>query len=171
MLAGGAREVLVGWVYALLVLELLADVVAVIVLARWFVTNTAAVQAFALRITGLVVILHAIRVAIFSLGRIGPWIDFDVRPEAQAAHADRWTWGGVWFASILSLISVVVLIWFWSRSSTRGHVRDLHRPNEEERSRRDSVSMVGPYARIRVIVAVVMFLIAFAVIGYRSLFE
>jgi len=40
--------------------------------------------------------------------------------------------------------------------------------DEEENKRRDSVSMVGPYARIRIIVAVVFFFIAFAVIGFRA---
>ena len=42
--------------------------------------------------------------------------------------------------------------------------------NEKEKERRDSVSMVGPYARIRIIVAVICFFIAFAVIGYRAFF-
>ena len=41
---------------------------------------------------------------------------------------------------------------------------------DKKKSRRDSVSMVRPYARIRIIVAVVVFLFAFAAIGFRSLF-
>jgi hypothetical protein len=39
--------------------------------------------------------------------------------------------------------------------------------DEEENTRRDSVSMVGPYARIRIIAAVICFIIAFAVICFR----
>jgi len=35
--------------------------------------------------------------------------------------------------------------------------------------RRDSISMVGPYARIRVIVAVIVVLFAIVVIGVRAL--
>ncbi len=35
-------------------------------------------------------------------------------------------------------------------------------------ARRDPTDIVGPYARIRAIVAVVLFLIALGVIGYRS---
>jgi len=42
--------------------------------------------------------------------------------------------------------------------------------DEGEKERRDSVSMVGPYARIRIIVAVICFIIAFGVIGFRALF-
>lgn len=36
--------------------------------------------------------------------------------------------------------------------------------------RRGSVAMVKPYARIRIIVAVILFLFALTVIGYRSFF-
>lgn len=35
---------------------------------------------------------------------------------------------------------------------------------------RDSVSMVGPYARIRIIFAIILFVAAILVIGCRSLF-
>jgi hypothetical protein len=41
--------------------------------------------------------------------------------------------------------------------------------NKKEKKHRDSISMVGPYARVRVVVAVLMFIFAFLVIGYRSL--
>lgn len=119
MLAGGAREVLVGWVYTLLVAELIIDLIALVVLARWFALCTSAARERAIRVTVLVVVLHAIRVGIFAIGRIGPWMDFDVRPEMRASHAERWTWGDVWFASALSIASVVILIWYWRRSQTR----------------------------------------------------
>ena len=39
---------------------------------------------------------------------------------------------------------------------------------KKKKTLRDSVSMVGPYARIRVVAAVLPFLLAFAVIAYRS---
>lgn len=42
--------------------------------------------------------------------------------------------------------------------------------DERDKERRDSVSMVGPYARIRIIVAVIIVLVAILVIGYRSFF-
>ena len=40
----------------------------------------------------------------------------------------------------------------------------------KKQKRRDSISVVGPYSRVRVIVAVVVFFFAFAAIGYRMLF-
>ena len=119
MLADGARDVLVGWVYALLIAELVVDLLALVALSRWFYLCTHPAQKMALRVTALVVVLHAVRVGIFALGRIGPWVDFDVQIDARAAHADRWTWGDVWFASVLSVVSVVILLWYWRRSSTR----------------------------------------------------
>jgi len=42
-------------------------------------------------------------------------------------------------------------------------------PRTSDKKRRDSISAVGPYARIRVIFAVIVILVAFAVIAYRSL--
>ena len=36
--------------------------------------------------------------------------------------------------------------------------------------RRDSISMVGPYARIRIIAAIIIVIVGFLVLGYRSLF-
>lgn len=119
MLAGGARDVLVGWVYALLITELVVDLIALVALGRWFYLCTHPSRSMALKMTALVVVLHAIRVGIFALGRIGPWVDFDVQTASRAAHPDRWTWGDVWLASALSLASVVILLWYWRRSSTR----------------------------------------------------
>ena len=42
--------------------------------------------------------------------------------------------------------------------------------DEEKKNRHDSVSMVGPYARIRIIIAVICFFIAIIVIGFRNFF-
>lgn len=119
LLAGGARDVFVGWVYALLIAELFVDLLALVLLARWFVQCTVPARTLALRATALVIVLHAIRVGIFALGRIGPWTDFDVQPEARAAHADRWTWGDVWIASVLTVASVLILIWYLKTASAR----------------------------------------------------
>lgn len=63
-------------------------------------------------------------------------------------------------------VSHGLLGWFLRGFLLRGCIlRD-----EKEKKRRDSISMVGPYARIRAIVAVLIFLLAFVVIGYRSFF-
>jgi hypothetical protein len=42
--------------------------------------------------------------------------------------------------------------------------------DEEKKNAHDPVSMVGPYARIRIIAAVICFFIAFTVIGFRIFF-
>lgn len=39
-------------------------------------------------VTAALVVVHAFRVAVFALGRTGPWIDFDVRPEFRATHCE-----------------------------------------------------------------------------------
>lgn len=50
----------------------------------------------------------------------------------------------------------------------------LHRkgdilPDKHETPRRGSIFLVGPYSRVRIVVAVIVFFVAFAVIGYRML--
>jgi hypothetical protein len=57
--------------------------------------------------------LHALRVLIFVLGRTGPWVDFDVRPEQRSSHAARWTWDQVYFAATLSVLGVVGVLVIW----------------------------------------------------------
>lgn len=41
---------------------------------------------------------------------------------------------------------------------------------KDDKKRRNSLSVVRPYARIRIVIAVLCVLIAFAVIAYRSVF-
>jgi hypothetical protein len=60
--------------------------------------------------TAAVIIVHAVRVLIYVMGRAGPWINFDVRPENRALHHTRWTWEGVYFAGSMSAFSVIVLL-------------------------------------------------------------
>ena len=60
--------------------------------------------------TAAVIIVHAVRVLIYVMGRVGPWINFDVRPEFRALHHTRWSWESVYFAGFMSALSVVVLL-------------------------------------------------------------
>lgn len=94
MLAEGARDRLVSWVYALIVAELVLDIAALMAIAA-----------------GSSYMLHLRPdpcIALYSprrdpsrstCGNIrarahrSPWIDFNVLPAARAEHADRWTWG------------------------------------------------------------------------------
>lgn len=121
MLAGGAIHILVPWVVALLFLELVIDGVTMGMCLLWGVTLSLwhGVQVF--RLTAAVVIVHAVRVLVFVLGRTGPWVDFDVQPLARAGHAARWSWFGVWFAGTMSVLSLVALIAVWLYLRRRRH--------------------------------------------------
>jgi len=117
MLAQGALMVLVPWVSSLLLAESLLDVTTLLGSVRWWVREEATRERFALRAGAAATLLHAVRVLIFVLGRTGPWVDFDVRPEQRALHAGRWNWGQLYFAAVLSVLGVigVVMIWRWRR--------------------------------------------------------
>jgi hypothetical protein len=66
-----------------------------------------------LRATAAAVFLHAVRVLIYALGRIGPWIDFDIRPEYRALYSSRGSMGWVYFASIMSILGILGVIIIW----------------------------------------------------------
>lgn len=113
MISADAMSTLVPWVSALLVVELIIDAITVVVCLTWAATVKHEHIRTVIRATTTVVVLHAVRVAIFILGRIGPWVDFDVRPEARAMHATRWSWGEVYFAGTMAALSVILLGIFW----------------------------------------------------------
>lgn len=117
MLSQGVLNVLVAWVSLLLFAELLIDVSCIITSVIWWIANDRSKEKLPLRFGAAAAILHAVRVLIFLLGRTGPWFDFDVRPEQRAMHGERWTWGEVYFASIMSLLGIigVVLIWHYRK--------------------------------------------------------
>lgn len=119
MLSGGAFAVLTAWAAALLVAELVVDLAVLVGAVRWWVADTAKSAGLALRVGAAAVLLHALRVLVFVLGRAGPRVDFDVRPEHRALHSTRWTLGGVWFAAVMSALGVlgVVVVWLLRRRS------------------------------------------------------
>jgi len=118
MLYQGALNILVVWVSILLIAELLIDLSCLISSVFWWIKNDKIYAKIPLRLGAAAAILHAIRVFIFVLGRVGPWIDFDVRPEQRAIHYTRWTWTGVYFAAIMSVLGIigVITIWYIIRS-------------------------------------------------------
>ncbi len=113
LLAGGARAVLKGWVLALNVLEMLVDIATMAAAIRWWRSRAPRDAQLPLRIGAVATLLHAVRVLVFVLGRTGPWVDFDVRPEQRADHDERWTWTEVVFAGVMSILGVVgaVIVW------------------------------------------------------------
>ena len=108
------------WVAVLLVAEMLVDITCLLSVIRWWIySGDIPARRLALRLTVAVVVLHALRVAVFVVGCIGPWIAWDVRPEYRVDHASGWTWTGFWIAvigAITSLLTVLV-VWFVMRRS------------------------------------------------------
>ncbi len=121
MLSDGALDVLVLWVSVLLIAEFLIDLGWLSSSIFWWISNDENKASIPLRLAATAIIVHAMRVLIFVLGRVGPWIDFDVRPEHRALHDTRWSWSGVYFAAILSVLGVigVLIIWTLRRRAKR----------------------------------------------------
>ena len=111
------------WVSILLITEMLIDFGCLLSSIRWWISNDRAKATIALRLGAAAAILHALRVLIFVLGRVGPWINFDVRPEHRELHHERWTMTGVYFAAIMSILGVigVIVIWTLIRRARRKH--------------------------------------------------
>ncbi|MDH3295702.1 MAG: hypothetical protein OER95_15395 [Acidimicrobiia bacterium] len=110
----------VPWVGIALYVETAAIIVALVALVRWFLIPDDHHTTTAFWATAALVFVHAFRVAVFALGRTGPWVDFDVRPEYRADHGDSWTWGEVYFASGAALLSVIITLVVWRRRSDHG---------------------------------------------------
>jgi hypothetical protein len=124
MLVYDAFDYLVLWVFVLLIAELLIDAGCLISSIWWWITNDPSNDSIPLRFGAAATILHAIRVGIFAMGRFGPWINFDVRPEHQALHHTRWTWPHVYFAIVMSCLGLLGVFIIWQlrkRSLARRH--------------------------------------------------
>lgn len=122
MLSEGALDVLVLWVSILLIAEFFIDLGWLSSSIIWWISNDENKSSIPLRLAATAIIVHAVRVLIFVLGRVGPWIDFDVRPEQRALHDARWSWFGVYSAAILSVSGVigVLIIWtLWRRAKRK----------------------------------------------------
>ena len=117
----GNLSIFTWWVSALLILEMATDLACLAASAWWYRINDPDRDRLPLRLGTAVVLLHAFRVLIFVLGRTGPWINFDVRPEFHATHGERWSWTAVWFAALMSILGMaaVLLIWLIRRGKRR----------------------------------------------------
>ncbi len=117
MIVSGALGFQMPWVAALLVLELLLDAATVGTSARWWLSCSEKNATVPLRLAAAAIVLHAVRVAVFTLGRVGPWHEFDIRPEYRLQLVASSTLGQVYLASMLSIAGVlgVVVIWYRRR--------------------------------------------------------
>ena len=100
---------------ALTYVEMLLDAGTAAGALRWWRSRSRRDAHLPLRTGAAAALLHAVRVLVFVLGRTGPWVDFDVRPEARADHDRRWTWTQVVVAGVLSVMGVIGtgLVWNW----------------------------------------------------------
>jgi hypothetical protein len=111
MFVENAFEILVLWVFMLLVLEFLFDIFCIVSSLRWFISNDSLKATFPLQSGAVATILHAMRVLVYVLGRTGPWLNFDVKPMYRSSYSFEWFW--VWFAAILSVLGVIGVIVIW----------------------------------------------------------
>lgn len=110
MINQGSLRVLVTWVAALLFLELLIDLSCFITSIPWWISKQKQKSRLPLILGATAAIVHAVRVLIFILGRIGPFINFDVRQEQRELHASRWNWNQIYFAGALSILGILGVI-------------------------------------------------------------
>jgi hypothetical protein len=113
MMAQGYLTIFVWWVATLLILEFLVDVACLVSALYWWGTKDGKKSRLPLRLTAAVIVVHAIRVLVFVLGRTEPFNNFDIRPEYWPMHHTRWSWEGVYFAGIMSALSLVILLVLW----------------------------------------------------------
>lgn len=109
----GAYDTLMPWVFFLLILEMFIDFTVIITALPWLIKTDPEYSSTPLRFGAAAAILHAFRVMIFALGRVEPFLNFDVRPEQRALHHTRWTWNEVYFASALSIAGIIGVIIIW----------------------------------------------------------
>jgi len=113
MISQGTLDILALWVSILLIVEMLIDLSCFLTTIPWWISKDRAKARIPLRLGAAAAIFHALRVLVFVLGRVGPWINFDVRPEHIASHVEKWTWTGVWFAAIMAVLGVIGVIVIW----------------------------------------------------------
>jgi len=118
-----AFEILVDWVYVLLIMEFMIDVACFMASMRWFVLSKWKYASTALKLGATAALFHAFRVLIYVLGRTGPWVNFDVKPEYREIYSFDWFW--VYFAAVFSILGVIVVFVVWhyrkkQRSLKRG---------------------------------------------------
>jgi hypothetical protein len=113
MISQGSLVTLVWWVSALLLAELIIDASCLASSIYWWIKNDSSFDRIPLRLGTAVVFLHSVRVLIFVLGRAGPFLYFDVRPEYRLLHEETWSWFGVYLASIMTILGItgVIIIW------------------------------------------------------------
>ena len=112
-------NILSDWVIILTFIEMAIDILCIIFSADWLFRNFYSSKIISLRLGASAAILHAFRVLIYVLGRTGPWINFDVKPQYRSTHDVDMFW--VYFAATLSVMGVlgVIIIWMILKKNRR----------------------------------------------------
>ena len=121
MIVQGYLGEFVFWVAALLITEFLIDLGCASFSVVWWISNTASKDRIPLRFGAAAAIIHAFRVLIYVVGRIGPRQNFDIKPEYYGSDYTRWEIGWVYFAAIMSILGLVgvVIIWQYRRKARK----------------------------------------------------
>jgi predicted tellurium resistance membrane protein TerC len=127
MITQDALVWMVPWVAVLLLAESVLDLMILVGAVRWWVTQVEEYASFPLRTTAAAVFLHAVRVLIYALGRIGPWIDFDIRPEHRAVYSLHGSMGWVYFASIMSVLGILGVIIIWRNRKRSRKITEINK--------------------------------------------
>jgi hypothetical protein len=102
---------LAGWVVVLTFIEMAIDTLCIIYSFHWLYGNSKKSKSIALQLGATAAIFHAFRVLIYVLGRVGPWINFDRKPEYRSLYDVDLFW--VYFAAILSVLGIIAVITIW----------------------------------------------------------
>ena len=113
MIIQGNLRILVPWVSFLLVAELLIDLSCAVFSVIWWISNDVSRDSIPLKLGATAAILHAFRVLVFVIGRLGPWIDFDIKPEQRVLHDTNGEIGWIYFAAIMSILSIIGVVVIW----------------------------------------------------------
>lgn len=111
MISQGNLVAMVPWAAALLLFETLIDGSWLVATIRWWLAARINRATLSLRLGAAAIILHAVRVGIYVLGRVGPWIDFDRRPEFRLGQPEQLFW--VFFPAGMALLSVIAVVTVW----------------------------------------------------------
>lgn len=111
LISQGHLEIFVPWAAALLLAEFGFDLSWLIASIGWWKANHKSRARLPMRLAAAAIILHAVRVLIFALGRLGPWIDFDRRPEYRPLDYPEWGW--LYFAIIMSVLGLIGVLLVW----------------------------------------------------------
>ncbi len=95
----------------LLMFELVIDLVWLFQAAKWWISPDKQKIKKTLNFAAAAIILPAIRVLVFVMGRMGPWIDFDRKPEYSPLQYSEWGW--LYFAGKMSVLGVIGVIVVW----------------------------------------------------------